>query len=89
MVDPPSTHRSPSAPALLNVLRVTDLPEVAAAFAPRRLVFVPEVPPAYEPARKVYALHDRADGLTTAGSLTEAVGLGAAGGRPDDSREAR
>jgi hypothetical protein len=39
-----------------------------------RLVFVPEVPPAYEGARKVYALHDRAEGVTTAGSLAKAVG---------------
>ena len=72
--DPPTTHRSASAPALLNVLRVTDLPEVAAAFAPRRLVFVPEVPAAYEGARGAYALHDRADALTRAGSLAEALG---------------
>src|SRR5439155_10819891 len=64
--DPPTTHRSPSAPALLNVLRVTDLPEAAAAFAPRRIVFVPEVPVAYEVARKIYALHNRAQELTTA-----------------------
>ena len=71
--DPPTTHRSPAAPGLLNVLRVTDLPEAAAAFAPRRLVFIPEVPAAYEPARKVFTLHGRADGVTTAGSLAEAV----------------
>jgi dienelactone hydrolase len=71
--DPPATHRSPSAPGLLNVLRVTDLPEAAAAFAPRRLLFVPEVPAAYEPALKIYALHERAGELMTAGSLTEAL----------------
>jgi hypothetical protein len=73
MNDPPTTHRSPSAPGLLNVLRVTDLPEAAAAFAPRRLVFIPEVPPAYEPARKLYALRNRPDALTTAGSLAQAI----------------
>src|SRR5262249_25239735 len=34
--DPPASHWQ--RPALLNVLRVTDIPEVAAAFAPRQIV---------------------------------------------------
>jgi dienelactone hydrolase len=87
--DPPATHRWRSWGSRLNVLRVTAVAVGAAEFARGRLVFVPEVPPAYEPARKVYRLHKRADEITATGSLAEAVGLGAAGGRLDNSRESR
>src|SRR5207249_1836728 len=37
LANPPASHWQ--GPALLNILRVSDIPEVAAAFAPRRLVF--------------------------------------------------
>jgi cephalosporin-C deacetylase-like acetyl esterase len=71
--DPPDSHAEDGSPALLNVLRVTDIPEVAGAFAPRRLVFVGRIPAAFEPARKIYALHGGTDQMTSAGSLPEAL----------------
>jgi dienelactone hydrolase len=37
---PPATHMDPSAPALLNVLRVCDIPEVLGLLAPRQLTIV-------------------------------------------------
>jgi dienelactone hydrolase len=73
MCDPPTTHWR--GPALLNVLRVTDIPEVAGAFAPRQLVVLRDVPAAFEPARRIYQLHNAADRLSAAGSLPEALKL--------------
>jgi hypothetical protein len=69
--DPPDSHRQ--GPALLNVLRVTDIAEVAGAFAPRRLVFLAKIPHAFEYARGIYRLHERPNNLTSAGSLPEAL----------------
>ena len=69
--DPPESHRQ--GPALLNVLRVTDLQEVVAACAPRSLTVVGKLPPAWESARSIYSLQGRAENLTTADSLPEAL----------------
>jgi len=69
--NPPGSHRQ--GPALLNVLRVTDIAEAAAAFAPRRLVLLGEIPPAFAFTRTIYGLHGRAGTLTGAGSLAEAL----------------
>lgn len=71
MNDPPATHWR--GPALLNVLRVTDIPEVAGALAPRELVVVREVPDEFARAREIYALHGAADRFTSAPSLPEAL----------------
>jgi cephalosporin-C deacetylase-like acetyl esterase len=71
LVDPPDSHRQ--GPALLNVLRVTDIPEVAAAFAPRRLVILGRNPASFEYAKAIYGLHGQADRLVGAGSLPEAM----------------
>jgi cephalosporin-C deacetylase-like acetyl esterase len=71
--DPPASHRNGA--ALLNVLRITDIPEVAGAFAPRRLVFLREVPPAFNSARRLYKLCGCPDHLTYAGSLPEALDI--------------
>jgi hypothetical protein len=71
---PPESHRQ--GPALLNVLRVTDTPEVAGAFAPRRLVFLNGVPRSFGVTRSIYQLHGCLDRLAAAGSLPEALGLG-------------
>lgn len=68
---PPSSHWR--APALLNVLRVTDLPEVAACLVPRRLSFVGAAPPGFDLTRRVYALSRARDSLRVAGSAPEAV----------------
>jgi hypothetical protein len=69
--DPPASHWQ--RPALLNVLRVTDIAEVAGAFAPRRLVSVTKLPDAYEHAKALYDLQGAADQFASAGSLPEAL----------------
>jgi cephalosporin-C deacetylase-like acetyl esterase len=69
--DPPASHWQ--GPALLNVLRVTDIPEVAAAFAPRRLVSLTDFPHSFEHARAMYKLQRAADRFVRAGSLPEAL----------------
>ncbi|MBI3858315.1 MAG: acetylxylan esterase [Planctomycetes bacterium] len=43
--NPPSSHAQ--GPALLNVLRITDIPEVAKAFAPRKIRFIGKAPAAF------------------------------------------
>jgi cephalosporin-C deacetylase-like acetyl esterase len=66
---PPDSHWR--GPALLNVLRVTDIPEVAGAFAPRRLICLTDPPGSFDYARKIYQLHSA--NLTRAHSLPEAL----------------
>jgi cephalosporin-C deacetylase-like acetyl esterase len=51
--DPPASHWE--RPALLNVLRITDIPAVADALAPRRLISVTKLP---EPLAKRFARSD-------------------------------
>jgi hypothetical protein len=48
-------------PNFLNVLRYTDLPEAAAALAPRRLSFYGYIPDAYAYTRQVYELLGKGD----------------------------
>ncbi|MCL4177899.1 MAG: acetylxylan esterase [Verrucomicrobia bacterium] len=69
--DPPGSHWQ--RPALLNVLRVTDIGEVAAALAPRRFSSLTKLPETYDFAREIYALHDASDEFGMAGSLPEAL----------------
>jgi len=69
--DPPASHWQ--RPALLNVLRVTDLPEAAAALAPRRLTFVTEPPAPFEFTRSVYQLRGEGRRFAKAPSLPEAL----------------
>jgi cephalosporin-C deacetylase-like acetyl esterase len=69
--DPPASHWQ--RPALLNVLRVTDIPEVAAAFAPRRIVSLTELPERFGYTRQLYKLKGHSGSLTQAGSLPEAL----------------
>jgi hypothetical protein len=69
--DPPRSHWQ--GPALLNVLRVTDLPEVAGAFAPRRLVSLTKFPESFEHARSCYRLQRASDRLVESASLPEAL----------------
>lgn len=68
---PPLTHWS--GPPLLNVLRVTDIPEAAALLAPRELVFLTPTgqSPAYTAA--IYRLTGNQRRLREAGSLAQAV----------------
>lgn len=69
--DPPASHWQ--GPALLNVLRVTDVPEVAALFAPRRLTSLTKLPGTFEYARQVYRLERASKRFTQVGSLPEAL----------------
>jgi hypothetical protein len=69
--DPPSSHWQK--PALLNVLRVTDIPEAAAAFAPRRIVSLTELPESFNYTRRLYQLQGHSGSLSRAGSLPEAL----------------
>lgn len=69
--DPPASHWR--GPVLLNVLRITDIPEAAGAFAPRRLVFLNQIPDAFNSTRQIYKLHKPHGQLAKAGSLAEAL----------------
>src|SRR5262249_53538221 len=69
--DAPGSHWV--GPALMNVLRVSDVPEVAGAFAPRRLVSLTRLPDSFELTRSVYRLKNASEKLVQAGSLPEAM----------------
>jgi cephalosporin-C deacetylase-like acetyl esterase len=69
--NPPATHWH-DAP-LLNVLRVTDLPESAALLAPRELVSLGPLPREFDFTRAIYELHRAADHMRPAGGLGEAL----------------
>ena len=71
LVGAPSSHRE--GPVLLNVLRHTDLPEVAALLAPRRLTFYGHVPPAYQYTQGIYSLLGRPDHFSLTMSLEGAL----------------
>ncbi len=59
LIDPPITHAD--GPIFLNILRHTDLPEVAALIAPRSLRFYLRLPSAYEHTRHIYSLYGKSD----------------------------
>jgi cephalosporin-C deacetylase-like acetyl esterase len=69
--NPPATHWH-NAP-LLNVLRVTDLPESAALLAPRELVSLGPLPREYDFTSAIYELYSAADHVRAAGGLGEAL----------------
>ncbi len=69
--DPPASHWQK--PALLNILRVSDIPEVAGAFAPRRIVCLTDLPGSFSYTRKIYELYGRSANLARARSLPEAL----------------
>ena len=69
--DPPASHWQ--RPALLNVLRVTDIPEVAGAFAPRRLVSLTKFPESFDYTRRIYRLQRASNQFVQSGSLPEAL----------------
>ena len=52
--DPPVSHHD--GPALLTILRTTDIPEVAASLAPRQLSMLSYCPGAFDFTRQVYRL---------------------------------
>ncbi|MEW5977072.1 MAG: acetylxylan esterase [Acidobacteriota bacterium] len=69
--DPPGSHWK--GPALLNVLRVTDIPEVAAAFAPRPLISLTDFPDSFAYTREIDRLQSQSSKLARAHSLPEAL----------------
>jgi cephalosporin-C deacetylase-like acetyl esterase len=71
--DPPSTHWH--GPAMMNVLRTTDLAEIAAIVAPRQLVFL--TPPAseFDQTRAIYKLYGREGAFRQAAGLSAALEL--------------
>jgi hypothetical protein len=69
--NPPASHWQ--GPALLNVLRITDLPEVAALMAPREIVSLTTPPGAYGYTRSIFRLYGKTDSIRQAASLGEAL----------------
>ena len=73
LADPPASHWQ--GPALLNVLRVTDIPEAAAALAPRDLIFLRAMPPGFAETRKLLERTGSGRSCRVAGSLAAGLGL--------------
>jgi len=69
--DAPASHWQ--GPALLNILRITDVAEAAGAFAPRRLVSLTELPHLFDYTREAYERQGAAHQLVRAQSLAEAL----------------
>ena len=62
--DVPPSHWQ--GPALLNVLRITDLPEVAGLVAPREIVSLTPLPEAYRYTSAIYRLYGKSIGEVSA-----------------------
>jgi hypothetical protein len=60
----------------LNVLRLTDLPEVAGLVAPREIVSLTPPPESFRFTNAIYRLHGRREAVRTANSLGEALRVG-------------
>ncbi len=71
--EPPASHWD--GPALLNILRITDLPEAAALLAPREIVSLSALPDAYNYTRSVFALYGAKDKVRRANGLSEALSV--------------
>jgi pimeloyl-ACP methyl ester carboxylesterase len=71
--DPPVSHWQ--GPALLTILRHTDIPEVAGLLAPRRLTFLRQVPAGFELTRQLFGVAGAETNLRQMDSLAEAVWL--------------
>ncbi|MCX6621343.1 MAG: hypothetical protein NTY38_09720, partial [Acidobacteria bacterium] len=69
--DPPASHWQ--GPPLLNVLRVTDLPEAAAMLAPREIVSLSRLPAEYGHTKSIYNLYKAGSHIRQAGDLGKAV----------------
>ncbi len=72
--DPPVSHFE--GPALPMILRETDIDEVAAALAPRRLTILSRLPKEFPLARAAYALEGVPEALGQADSLAQALSAG-------------
>jgi cephalosporin-C deacetylase-like acetyl esterase len=71
--DPPSSHWQ--GPALLNALRITDIPEVAGALAPREVIFLRATPAGFTETKELLKRIGNASALRVAGSLAAALNL--------------
>jgi len=69
--DPPESHWQ--GPALLNILRITDLPEAAALMAPREIVSLTPLPRSYDYTAAVFALHRAKPKIRQASGLAAAL----------------
>lgn len=69
--DPPYSHWQ--GPAMLNALRFTDLPEVAALLAPRELVSIGPLPEFYRLTSSVYELYGKRAAIRQAHALPDAL----------------
>jgi cephalosporin-C deacetylase-like acetyl esterase len=69
--DPPGSHWQ--GPPLLNILRLTDLPEAAALLAPRELVSLTPLPSAYDYTASIYSLYGKRDAIRQAPALGAAM----------------
>ncbi|MEO8428834.1 MAG: acetylxylan esterase [Verrucomicrobiota bacterium] len=69
--DPPGSHWQ--SPALLNVLRVTDIAEVTGAFAPRRLSSLTKLPDSFGHTQAIYRLQNASRQFVQSPSLPEAL----------------
>ena len=69
--DPPSSHWQ--GPALLNVLRLTDLPETAAMVAPREIVSLTPLPLSWRYAARVYALYGKPGAIRAVHGMAQAT----------------
>lgn len=88
---PPASHRE--GPALLGVLRHTDIPEVAGMLAPRELAFVGGAPAAFSMVRDIYRVAGAEEKCRNVDNLVAAL-RGVAGrtnpsfgGSPRNSKE--
>jgi dienelactone hydrolase len=68
IVDPPPSHQPPTGgtvygPAILNVLRVLDIPDALGCLAPRRLVLIGAADSAFDRTTDLYRLAGTADRL--------------------------
>jgi len=62
--EPPGSHMDESAPALLNVLRVCDIPEALGMLAPRRLTLSGNQTDGAQKVAAIYQAANAADKLT-------------------------
>jgi cephalosporin-C deacetylase-like acetyl esterase len=69
--NPPASHWD--GPAFLNVLRYTDLAEVAGIMAPREIVSLSALPASFELTRAIHQLHPFARALRQVDSLGDAL----------------
>ena len=69
--DPPGSHWQ--SPALLNALRVTDIAEVAGAFAPRRLASLTKLPESFRHTQAIYRALRASNQFVQSLSLPEAL----------------